>query len=233
VKLLLKLLGGLVGLIVLAVIGLVVWVNMSWDKDLSKTEKPAIKASTDPEVIKQGEYIVHSVAHCSVCHVPEEVTLKRQPGEHPPMSGGYTWDMGPIGKLYSRNITPDKETGIGDWTDEELARAIRWGVNNKGRQLTFMVMSVPAMSDEDLIAVVSYLRSTAPVKNVIPPHDVGFGGKAMQALIGPEFRKEFQSLIAYAPPSDQPSLERGKYLATGPAACFGCHSPFNMATMKI
>lgn len=232
-KLLLKILGGIVGLIVLAFGGLIVWVNMSWDKDLSAIEKPAIKASTDPEVIKRGEYLAHSVAHCSVCHVPEETTMKRQPGEHPVMSGGYTWDMGPIGKLHSRNITMDKETGIGEWTDEEIARAIRWGVDRKGKQLTFMVMSVPPMSDEDLTAVVSYLRSVPPEKKVIPPHEIGFGGKAMQAMVGPDFRKPFQQELVHVPAGDQPSVERGKYLANGPAMCFGCHTPFNMMTMKV
>ena len=165
--------------------------------------------------------------------MPEEVTLKRQPGEHPVMSGGYEWKMGPIGTLYSRNITMDKETGIGDWTDEELARAIRWGVDRKGKALVFMTMSVPAMSDEDLTAVVSYLRSTPAEKKAIPPHDVGTGGKLFAMMVTPDFRKQFQELLAYAPAAEAPSIERGKYLATGPAACFGCHSPFNMMTMKL
>lgn len=232
-KLILKLFGGALVLVLAAVGGYAGYISATWDKDYSSVEKPAIKASQDPEVIKRGEYIAHSVAHCSVCHVPEETTMKRQPGERPVMSGGYVWDMGPIGKLHSRNITMDKETGIGGWTDEEIARAIRWGVDKNGKQLTFMTMSAPAMSDEDLTAVVSYLRTTPAEKKAIPGHEVGILGKWMASMVGPDFRKQFQQLVKYAPPADEPSLARGEYLAKGPAACFGCHSPFNMMTMKV
>lgn len=151
---LLKAVGAVVALIVIAIGGFAVYINLTWDKDYSGFEKPAIKASTDPEVIKRGEYLAHSVAHCSICHAPEAVTMKRQPGERPAMVGGYKWDMGPMGTLHSRNITPDPETGIGKWTDEELAR-------------------------------------------------------------------------------EEPSLARGKYLAHGPAACVGCHSPFNLLAFQL
>lgn len=232
-KLVLKILGGLVGLVVLLVVGFVGYVSATWDKDYSAVEKPAIKASTDPEVIKRGEYIAHSVAHCSVCHVTEETTMKRQPGEHPAMSGGFKWDMGPVGTLYSRNITPDPETGIGKWTDEELARAIKWGVDKDGKQLTFMTMSVPAIADEDIAAVVSYMRSTAPVVQKNTPHDAGFLAKLMAKMVGPDFRKQFFTDLKYVAAAEEPNVERGKYLANGPGACVGCHSPFNMMAMKI
>jgi mono/diheme cytochrome c family protein len=233
VKLLLKLVLGLVVLVMVAVGGFAAYINATWDVDLSAVEKPAVKASTDPEVIARGEYVAHSLAHCSVCHVAEEVTLKRQPGEKPPMIGGYEWKMGPIGTLRSRNITPDPDTGIGKWTDEELARAIRWGVDKNGKKLVFMTMSVPPMSDEDLTAVVSYLRSTQPVKNVVPPHEVGFVGHWFATLVGPDFRKPFQAEQKFVAAAAEPSLERGKYLANGPAMCFGCHTPFDMMSMKV
>src|SRR5262245_39175556 len=118
-KMVLKVVAGLLGLLVLAVGGLAAYIQLTWQKDYSAIEKPAVKASTDPQVIARGEYLAHSVAHCSICHAPKEVTEKRQSGEHPAMAGGYVWKMGPMGTLYSRNITPDAETGIGAWSDEE------------------------------------------------------------------------------------------------------------------
>ena len=217
----------------LVVAGYVAYISATWQKDYSAIEKPAIQASTDPEVIKRGEYVAHALAHCSICHAPLEATMNRKPGDRPAMPGGFEWKMGPVGTLYSRNITPDNETGIGAWTDGELARAIKWGIGKDGKALTFMVFSAPALADEDLLAVVSYLRSTAPVKQQNKPHDVGFLGKWMASLAGPDFRKPFFEGLKYAPPAAEPSIERGAYLARGPAACIGCHSPFDMMSMKV
>lgn len=232
-KLALKILAGLLGLVVLGACGFYGYIETTWDQDLSAVPKPALKASTDPEVVRRGEYIVHSVAHCSICHVPPEVTAKRQPGEHPAMAGGYEWKMGPVGTLRSRNITPDPETGIGNWTDEELARAIKLAVGRDGKQLTFMSMSCPPLADEDVVAVVSYLRSQPPVKNRIDPHEVGFLGKWMATKVGPDFRRPFLERLTYAPPSDEPSAARGEYLARGPGWCVGCHTGFNMLEMRL
>lgn len=230
---LLKAVGAVVALIVIAIGGFAVYINLTWDKDYSGFEKPAIKASTDPEVIKRGEYLAHSVAHCSICHAPEAVTMKRQPGERPAMVGGYKWEMGPMGTLYSRNITPDPETGIGKWTDEELARAIKWGIGRDGKQLTFMTMTVPAMADEDVQAIISYMRSTAPVAAKAPPHEYTIVSKWLATKMSPDFRKMLLADVKYAAQTEEPSLERGKYLAHGPAACVGCHSPFNLLAFQL
>ncbi len=95
-KKVLKAVGALVVLLIVLVAAWAAYISATWDKDYSAVEKPALVASTDPEVIKRGEYVVHSMAHCSVCHAPREVTLARKPGDHPAMPGGYRWDMGPM-----------------------------------------------------------------------------------------------------------------------------------------
>ena len=228
----LKVLAALLLLVVVAIGGYAAYISATWDKDYSGVEKPKVSPG-DAALIARGEYLAHSVAHCSVCHVPEAVTMKRQPGEHPAMSGGYEWQMGPIGTLRSRNITPDPETGVGKWTDEELARAIKWGVGRDGKLLVFMTMSCPPMADEDVRAVVAYLRSTTPVKNAVAGHDVTLMGKWFATMVSPDYRKQFFEALAYAPPAEQPSLERGKYLAHGPAVCVGCHTEFDMMTFKM
>lgn len=228
-----KVLGAVLLLVLVACGSYAGYINATWDKDWSSVEKPKLPASADEAVIKRGEYLAHSVSHCSVCHVPEDVTLNRQYGEHPPMSGGYVWDMGPMGKLYSRNITPDPETGIGAWTDEELARAIKWGVGRDGKMLVFMSLSVPAMADEDVQAIVSYLRTTSPVKKQVPGHEYTLVSKWLATQVTPDFRKQLLDGLQYVAPGDEPSIERGKYLANGPGACVGCHSPFDLMSMKL
>ncbi len=230
---LMKGIGILLLLVAVLIGGYAAYISMTWNKDYSAVEKPALTASTDPAIIARGEYLVHSVAHCSVCHVPYEVTEKRAPGEHPIMSGGLEWDMGPMGTLRSPNITPDPKTGIGSWTDAELARAIKWGVGRDGKLLVFMNLSVPAMADEDIQAVLSYLRSTAPVEKEDRPHDVGLMLKWLATLAGPDFRKALLDGLKYTPAADSPSLERGQYLANGPGFCVACHSPFDMMSMSI
>jgi mono/diheme cytochrome c family protein len=232
-KTLLKVLGGVVLMLLAACGGYAAYISTTWEKDWSAVEKPKLQASTDEAMIERGEYLAHSVSHCSICHVPEEVTLKRQLGEHPPMSGGFKWDMGPLGRLYSRNITPDAETGIGKWSDEELARAIKWGVGRDGKLLMFMAMSVPAMSDEDVQAIISYLRSTAPVKNAVPPHEYTLMSKWLATQVTPDFRKQLLEGLTWVAPGEEPSVERGRYLANGPAYCVGCHTPFDLMSMKV
>jgi mono/diheme cytochrome c family protein len=232
-KTVLKVLGGLVLLVVVVIAGFAGYISMTWDKDYSAIEKPKITASTDPEVIKRGEYVAHSIAHCSICHATREVTEARKPGEHPAMSGGFEWKMGPMGTLYSRNITPDPETGIGKWSDEDLGRAIKWGVGPDGKLLPFMSMAVPALADEDVMAVVSYIRSTAPVKLQNKPHEVGVIMKWMATKMGPDFRKPFFDNLKYVAAVEEPSIARGEYLARGPATCVGCHTAFDMMAFKI
>jgi mono/diheme cytochrome c family protein len=232
VKTVLKVVGGVLLLIICGVAAFVGYVSATWDKDYSATPRPAVKASTDPEVIRRGEYLAHSVAHCSVCHVPEDVTAKREPGEHPAMVGGFVWRMGPLGTITSRNITPDKETGIGNWTDEDLARAIKFTVGRDGKLLPFMSLTVPAMADEDVEAIISYLRSTQPTVRPNTPPEPGILLKYLATKVGPSFREGFLKDLKYVAASEEPSLERGKYLAHGPGWCVGCHSPFNMLEMK-
>lgn len=229
----LKVLAGMIALVFAGVGAFVAYVLATWDKDYSGVERPAIAASTDPAVVARGEYIAHSVSHCSICHVPFETTVKRKPGEHPPMAGGFEWKMGPMGTLHSRNITPDAETGIGSWTDGELARAIRYGVGKDGKLLPFMSMAVPDMADEDLTAVVSYLRSTAPVKQPNRPHDLGLLMKWLATKMGPDWRKQVLKPNPYVAAGDTPSVARGKYLAYGPGWCIACHTGFDLMEVKL
>jgi mono/diheme cytochrome c family protein len=176
-------------------------------------------------LVEQGRYLVYGPAHCSYCHTPPEQWSRLDAGEELPLVGGYELKL-PLGVLRSPNITPDRETGIGRYSDGQLARMLRHGVRPNGR-VAFPVMEFQNLSDEDVIAVLSYLRSVDPVRNAVADHDWNLIGKGLLAF-----------LIKPAAPTGRPpvaspapgvSIERGAYIANSVANCAGCHSPRNLA----
>ncbi|HYR29869.1 MAG TPA: cytochrome C, partial [Thermoanaerobaculia bacterium] len=88
---------------------------------------PSISASRDPKMIERGRYIAYGPAHCVNCHVPNSQNDDLRAGAKPPLIGGHVF-KGPFGSITSPNLTPDRETGIGRYTDAELARVLRHGV---------------------------------------------------------------------------------------------------------
>ncbi len=183
----------------------------------------------DPAVIERGRYLVQGPAHCAQCHSgavrehPEQVLTT-------PLQGCFEFAMGPIARTWAANLTPDPETGIGRSTDAELARAIRTGVLADGRYSLFMAVSAAKPSDEDLVAILSYLRSVPPVRNPVPAGEWGPLGKVMLALI--TIAPADGGAPAHVPPSEAPSPEDGAYLADHVALCTACHSEFDMSSMK-
>ncbi len=186
---------------------------------------PAIRASADSAVILRGKNIVFGAAHCADCHSPYNTDSMFALGQQVSLSGGHAFKL-PVGTIYSKNITPDNETGIGRYTDAEIARTLRYGVRPDGTVL-FDFMPFHNMSDEDLGAVISYLRSQQPVKNAVPANDLNVLGKAVKALLikpaGPS---------GEVPESVKPDTTAvyGAYLANSIANCKGCHTPRNMMT---
>lgn len=220
----LKLLGVLVGVLVAIVAVAAIYFSARWPRTFPDTPRPQITASTDPTVIARGEHLFHAIAHCTACHDPDMRTLAA--GEKGVPKGGYEWKMGPLGTLRSANITPDEATGVGKWSDADLARVIKHGVRPDDRA-AMMMFAVGPMSDEDLTAIISYMRTLEPVSNAVAPHDVGIMGKVLFSTAMAFFASPKMDM---APPPFVPegdaSVERGKYIAEGPGMCFGCHSEF-------
>lgn len=215
-----KILGMALGAVVVLVLGWVVWVQATYERDFSNTPLPSITASKDPAVIAQGEYLVHAVAHCSACHGPADIVSKRQLSpDKLDLRGGFSLQAGPFGTFVPVNLTSHVETGMGSHTDGQLARAIRHGVGASGRLSAFMALAVGPMSDEDLTAIVSYLRTLPPIDNPTAPTEWGFVAKALSGQFSPRM-----SVAPPYVPAGAVSVERGKYLAHGPAICVGCHS---------
>jgi mono/diheme cytochrome c family protein len=214
-----RILVGLVILVALVVGGLSIYVASRQHLTFNAT-MPAVAASNDSVVIERGRYVVRNLATCPVCHGDPKQYQRTLAGEDAPLSGGFEFSI-PPGKFYPRNITPDQETGIGRFSDGQVARALRYGVGNDGRAL-LPFMEMQGLSDEDLVAVVSYLRSQPPVRNVVPAHHYTLLGMIVKATVlatpvGPKS----------TPPRVNPhgaTVENGRYLVESVANCWACHT---------
>jgi len=186
----------------------------------------AVAASTDSTVIARGHYIVRRVTNCAGCHGDTTKSAALLAGEDVPLCGGYVFDI-PPGKFYPRNITPDNETGIGTFTDKQLAQALRYGIGHDGRAL-LPFMELQGLSDEDIVAVISYLRSQRPVHNLVPAHQPNVLGRVVMATV----------LAKPVGPKEPPlhvsphgaTTENGRYLVEYVALCGSCHTERNRAT---
>lgn len=186
---------------------------------------PDIHASKDPAVIEHGKQIIYGPAHCAHCHTPAADLEKVEKGEIVPLIGGHVFAFEP-GTLVTPNITPDNETGIGLWKDEVIARSLRYGVSHQGHAI-FDFMPFHNLSDEDLTAVISYLRSAEPVKHKVPETEYNFLGDVLRAFmikpVGPDM-----AIAKRVQPEPTPAY--GKYLAESVANCRGCHTERDLQT---
>jgi mono/diheme cytochrome c family protein len=190
-----------------------------WSRTFER-DYPTIATSADPQVIAEGQYLSFGPAGCAYCHVPREQWTTLDAGAVLPLSGNHVFRL-PFGVFYSSNLTPDSDTGIGRRSDGELARILRNGVRADGRA-AFPLMEYQHLTDEDLVAVISYLRSQPAVRSQVPDHELSFVGKALMAF----------AIEPVAPSSPPPrlsppavaSVERGEYLANSVSLCVTCHT---------
>jgi len=227
-----KILLGLGALVVVAILGLFIFVQIRWNKKFDDIPYPDLKTSTDSAVIARGKYLVRGPAHCAFCHGGTiENMFKADQGEEVPLKGGFTMHLGPLGYVVSRNLTPDKETGIGKYQDKEIFRMMRHVVKPDGTASVTPMMPFYNMADEDLVAIVSYLRSQPPVENAVPPAKFTLFGKFIRCVGTP-----FQPVYNPTPPPEAPPMaatkERGEYLARYVANCAGCHTPRDPKTFE-
>jgi len=214
--------------VILSLLGLLVVVILAgitavgWQVELG----PKARAVTDrkfeptPARLARGKYLVEGPATCFHCH--SEPDLKSQEPWANLTKKGAEWHL-PIeelGKVYSRNITSDPETGIGAWTDDEIARAIQEGISKDGTAL-FPIMPYPyfaKLDDEDLASIVVFIRSLPAVKNQVPVRNLPF---PLEHIV-----KTIPKPITTPQPSHPASTpaDRGKYLVTI-ASCAECHTP--------
>jgi mono/diheme cytochrome c family protein len=176
-----------------------------------------------PERVARGSYLVNHVMACFGCHSQVDANT------HAPLPGmagaggrGFTRDEGLPGNIFSTNLTPDPETGLGSWTDGEILRAMREGVSKDGHAL-FPLMPYPnyrQMSDEDAQAIVAYLRTLKPVRNPVPARQLDFP----VSLIVNVIPKQVEGPVAPPPSAQADKVGHGRYVATM-ASCVECHTP--------
>jgi len=142
----------------------------------------AFRTSVSPGRLERGRYLVEGVAHCFMCHGEQDyahgssLPLPGRKGVGQVLKGElYDGAFSPDG-LVCPNITPDKETGAGTWSDAQFERAIRHGIGHDGRELSdYMPYAFfRSMTDEDVASVIVYIRSLPAVRNPLPKRNVPF-----------------------------------------------------------
>jgi mono/diheme cytochrome c family protein len=169
--------------------------------------------------VERGEYLAKT-ADCMVCHTA---------------SGGKEYAGGlairlPFGTLYSTNITPDKETGIGNYSDQDFLNALHRGVRRDGARLypAMPYTSYTYITDADALAIKAYLFSLAPVHAAAPADTLSFPFNQRWGMIF--WSTLFSADTRFEPDTSKtPKWNRGAYLAEALAHCGECHTPRNLA----
>jgi mono/diheme cytochrome c family protein len=165
--------------------------------------------------LERGRYLVEVLGACGNCHTPKGPEGSDLPGKH--LAGGFRYEE-PFGTWISPNITPDPETGIGQWTDAQLIRAIREGKRPDGRTLgpPMPFALYRRLADSDVKAMVMYLRTVTPVREAVPRSQYKI---PLPDSYGPPVG------AVPDPPRHEP-VKYGEYLAGPVAHCMECHTPF-------
>src|SRR3954469_11487316 len=172
-------------------------------------------SAQDNDRLARGTYLMNSIVACGNCHVQRGE--KGRPLMEKGLSGGMVFDEQPF-KAYAPNITPDPDTGVGKWTDAQLAKAIREGIRPDGSVIgpPMPIIFYRGMADEDLDAIVAYLRAQPPVKNAVPKSEYRI---KLPPSYGPEVKK-------VSAPSRKDPVKYGEYLAGPLGHCMDCHTPW-------
>lgn len=178
---------------------------------------PANAASTEFQDIDHGRYL-GVVGDCAACHTASD---------DQPLAGGVSLET-PFGTLLAPNITPDPQTGLGNWTFKDFKAAMTEGIGKGGYHL-YPAMPYPAytlMRDEDLHDLWAWLQTVTPVSHAVESNQLPFPFNIRLAMMGWNWLN-FED-TDFTPDPDQPDdINRGAYLVEGLAHCGTCHTPRN------
>ncbi|WP_277977962.1 c-type cytochrome [Pantoea endophytica] len=178
-----------------------------------------LPTAADAAAIERGRYVAIA-SDCTACHTMPESKL--------PLAGGYSIST-PFGGIYASNITPDVETGIGNWTERDFFRAVRHGKGKEGEHL-YPAMPYNAyvkLTDRDMHDLWMYMRSVKPIKYQVPETNLGFPYNIRLAMMGWNLLF-FKNSGFQVDPNQSVAWNRGAYLVEGPAHCAACHTAKNL-----
>lgn len=163
--------------------------------------------ANDAATLARGEYLVR-LGDCAACHTTRGGVA---------FAGGHAFDTD-YGTLYSSNLTPDRENGIGDWSADEFRHAMRHGVSRHGPLYpVFPYEHFARLTDADIDAIYAYLHALVPNANAPPPNRLAFPANSRSALI-------VWRMLYYRPAAPTSAMDRGQYLVEGIGHCAMCHS---------
>jgi mono/diheme cytochrome c family protein len=180
-------------------------------------------AGVNSASVARGQYLVDHLLVCGECHTPVDASGKSDKTKY--LAGSRSYDFkamnGDIVSVYAENLTSDKVEGVGAWSDDWVRGAITKGLDDEQVPL-WPIMPYPEyalMTSEDVTAILDYLRTVAPSKNVVPPDTYPNPGSPAAPVNGSKIP---HTTLAKTDP-DYQAAERGRYLAS--IACVNCHTP--------
>lgn len=205
---------------ILAVVG--ISATIGWRPFIGPRSRPLTdrKFEATSERLQRGAYLAEHVAGCTVCHTPHEDGPNGSEIVPSKMGSGQVFPIAGLpGTLVAPNITPDPETGVGNFTDDQLARAIREGISHDGQTLFPMMpyAHYRRMSDEDLASVIVYLRALPSIHNPLPRTDIHFPVKYLVRGVPEPVTETVQADLSTP-------VSRGEYLVNL-SVCSECHTP--------
>jgi mono/diheme cytochrome c family protein len=205
--------------VLMVALAIVISLTIGWRPIIGPRVRPLTAGSFNatPQRAERGRYLFNSAFACADCHSAHDNSNPDHPVLANMLGAGEIMPFDNLpGRIVASNLTPDRDTGAGTWTDDQLARAIREGIGHDGRALFPMMpyKHYRRMSDEDLASVAIYIRSLAPVRNPLPATAIIFPVKYLIRSV-PE---PVASVINDPAPND-----RGAYLVNL-GGCIDCHT---------
>ena len=175
-------------------------------------------AQPSPETIALGKALTIA-GDCASCHTADPAK---------PFAGGKRIDT-PFGGIYPPNLTPDRDTGLGAWSDDDFYRALRYGLAPNGSRYypAFPYPNFTKLIRDDILAIRAYLATLAPVRNTVPPPELRFPFNYRVVMRAWNYLF-FRPGIIMPDQSKSAAWNRGRYLVEGLAHCGACHTPKNI-----
>ncbi|MDA1133270.1 MAG: cytochrome c [Proteobacteria bacterium] len=216
-----RILGWIVLLGVVLAVGAFAWAGRYGELEAIA---PPDQNSFDRQLVERGRELT-AIGDCEVCHTGLAGI---------PFAGGLALPT-PFGTIYTTNITPDPDAGIGAWSEEAFRRAMHEGVDREGRYLypAFPYDRFTLTTDEDIAAIYAYIMSDVPASDLVPPeNELGFPFNIRLSLAG--WNLLFLKNERFQPdPNQDEEWNRGAYLVEGLGHCGSCHSPRNLMGAEV